>query len=204
MTRFNLVVSGNQSALGKVISVLPMDSVIKCEVFKGYIHLIIKCEDPEIINFVILLETIGCSVSMSLLRDEVTEVKDFALFRKNVWGLYKLQSMLETGIKANSKEYSSIKEYYKYCPLSCSDMIMERTGRVSREYLPLSNQISNVKFIACKCKKGCKFLEKVSPEFDSLEECKMYVKQNLINENYEIEYATVSYSKSNGGWNPLH
>lgn len=81
---YNLSITGNQSSLGKAVTALPMESILKCEIHKRAMYLMIECTELEVKSLSILLESYGCSVS--LIKGIVTEVKDFALFRKKYMG----------------------------------------------------------------------------------------------------------------------
>lgn len=194
---YNLSITGNQSSLGKAVTALPMESILKCEIHKRVMYLMIECAELEVKNLIILLESYDCSVS--LIEVAVKEVKDFALFRKNVRGLYQLHSMLEKGIKADSKEYQRIKQYYEYCPIGFSDKIMERTRHIIEGvFFPIPEHISDIKYVALES--NCGFMKKVSPLFDSLDECKVYVKVNQLDKIKDIHYSSTSRIESVDIW----
>lgn len=194
---YNLSITGNQSSLGKAVTALPMESILKCEIHKRAMYLMIECTELEVKSLSILLESYGCSVS--LIKGIVTEVKDFALFRKNIWGLYQLHCMLETGIKADSKEYQRIKGYYKYCPMGFDDKVMERSRYISDKVLiPIPECVSSMRYVALKSCEG--FMEKVTPLCNSLEECKEYVKRYHLDVDKDIHYSTISCIMTTENW----
>lgn len=63
--------------------------------------------------------------------------------------------MLETGIKADSKEYQRIKGYYKYCPMDFDDKVMERSRYISDKVLiPIPECVSSMRYVALESCEG--------------------------------------------------